>query len=291
MNNDTKILVEFPEFFFLKNTWSALLLDMKNHSGLFNNVKIFGIYGCFPNMIWNGGRVCISEKNPSEQIIKNTFELYKKYDVDLILTLTNLNITKDDLLDPYCNMILKYADEYNAQCNIVDIDLENYIRDNYPNVLINKSIIKNYVEDISTNSYHNYMVNSKYNNDIDYLRTLDNLDKVVLMANEKCYLDCPRIDHYKYISNKQIAKQPDLWDCDCNIKTNEITYDKVYQYLDLGINKFKFNNRYLGMIEQTIYDCIKFISKDIYFQQLYNGYIKMAKREIEQLDAISIIGK
>lgn len=194
MNNDTKIFVELPEFFFLRNTWLALLLDMQIHKGLFNNVEVSGICGCFPNMIWDDNKVCISENNVDSKTVENVFSSYKKYNVDLIFTLTNLNITEKDLNDPYCNMIMEYANQYKAQCNVVNIELENHIRSKYPNILINKSSIKNYIDDT-----------------------------------------------------------------------------------------YKFNNRCLSTYEQTISDCIKFLVKDIYFSQMLNRYLKMAKNEINQL--------
>ena len=132
-----------PEFYKLKNVWTFILKLQKSHPILFiPNRKIYSIYGSFPNMIWNGGRVCVADEDISEDEIRETFELYTSYNVCLSLTMTNLVLEEKHLSDKYCNKILEIAntERYNTECIVAKDLMEEYIRSKFPNIKINKSI-------------------------------------------------------------------------------------------------------------------------------------------------------
>ena len=132
-----------PEFWQLKNIWTYVLNAYNANNNFFKeNRQIYSIYGCFPNMIWNGGRVCVSDKWCTEEEVKNTFEHYHKLGVKLALTMTNLFVNETHLNDEYCNMILHIANnpKYNTEIIVANDILENYIRNTYKNFKYTKSI-------------------------------------------------------------------------------------------------------------------------------------------------------
>lgn len=133
MENNNKALVKLPEFFFLKNTWSSLLLDMKLHAGLFNDVVVTDVYGYFPNMSWNKNKMLFN-KQLTKQDINNIFSKYKKYDINIVIILDA--IQDIDILDEYCNLVLEIGNVYGISCYILDNNLKNYVESTYPNILI-----------------------------------------------------------------------------------------------------------------------------------------------------------
>lgn len=65
----------FPEFYLFQPIWLKLLDEDK---ACFNeNAMVKGMFGSFPNMDWNGGRVCLSEKTPSVEEIENILKPMK----------------------------------------------------------------------------------------------------------------------------------------------------------------------------------------------------------------------
>ncbi len=263
----------FPEFYLFQPIWLKLLDEDKVY---FNeNVMLKGIFGSFPNMDWNGGRVCLSEKTPSMEEIENTFKAYKDRNISLTLCLTNLCLEDKHLKDEYCNEICRIANEYEASCNVVDKKLSEYLYTNYPNIQQNRSVICNYskMSEIKSNGY--IVINSKYNYDFEYLSKLTNPDKAVLLVNEGCFSCCPRIFHYKQISLSQLRHKSQDYICE-NIANKKawLYYKDIEKYLVLGINKFKFNDREIEDIEETLNCSLSWLIKPEYFTKIYNKYKK-----------------
>ena len=270
----------FPEFFGLKSLWLKLLDEEKTY---FNkNTVVKGIYGSFPNMKWNGGRVCLADSSPSYEEIEETFRVYKERDVNLTLCLTNMALKEEHYSDEYCNKICEIASKYNASCNIVDNNFGKYLESKFPKLKQNKSIIANYTKD--TVDYNNYIVvNSKYNHDFEYLSSLEYKDRVVLHVTETCSLTCPRAPHYYAVSLAQLAgKQCDYDSPNCiYTEITQIKPKDVQKYLDIGINKFKFDDRDLGDIYRTLYKCCEWLIQPEYVEIIFKKYLKYFNKNIK----------
>lgn len=270
----------FPEFFRLKTLWLKLLNEEKAY---FNkNTVVKGIYGSFPNMKWNGGRLCLADNSPSYEEIEETFRVYKELGINLTLCLTNMALKEEHYSDEYCNKICEIASKYEASCNIVDNNFGKYLENKFPKLKQNKSIIANYTKDAV--EYNNYIVvNSKYNHDFNYLSNLDYRDRVVLHVTETCSLTCPRAPHYYAVSLTQLAGTQ----CDYNspnciyTEVTQIKVKDVQKYLDIGINKFKFDDRDLCDIHRTLYNCCAWLIKPKYVETVFNKYLTFFNENIK----------
>lgn len=247
---------ELPEFYKYQNVYDMFLKFVESENFCISNRAIESIYGCFPGMVWNGGRVCISKYKCSEQEIRDVFELYKSHNISL--TLTNTNLWLDEyykdisyINDEYCNMIMKIGNEYKCNCLVINKNLEKHIRENYKNISIIKSITHNFVKTEDLDSYKYFVVSNFKNKDFDYLNKLD-VEKVILLCNSNCDPKCKLCsNHYKYISKCQLKQIHDNWNCFADYQENFIKPNDIEKYLEIGINKFKLNYRETCMHEET----------------------------------------
>lgn len=268
-----KVQLFLPEFYKLQSMWLKLIDE--DNSCFNDNVEIKGIYGSFPNMDWNGGRVCLAKKDVTLDEVKNCFEEYSKRNIELTLCLSNNCLSKKDYQNEYCNQICKIASKFNARCNVVDKEFSIYLKENYPEIKQNRSIICNYFN--SNPNVDGYViVNSRYNHDFNYLSKLENKNNCILHANERCFVNCPRIEHYTVISRAQLERGHESYVChnECN-KTTCISYNQANEYLDIGINKFKFNDRQLSEISDTLEDIFNWLIKPQHKPELYKKYMTL----------------
>lgn len=243
-----------PEFWQLKNIWTYVLNAYNSNINFFKpNRKIYSIYGCFPNMIWNGGRVCVSDHWCTEQEVIETFEHYNKLDVKLALTMTNLVVNETHLDDEYCNMILHIADnpKYNTEIIVANDILEEYIRKTYKNFKYTKSIQNADINSpIFTDEKYNLTVLCiDKNKDFMFLKNNNHKEKTEILLSQDCIPNCPlRIQHLTQTSVCQLNNDKNevpmcKYENDPLFWSTKIDEHDLYKYVDLGYRYFKLTDR------------------------------------------------
>ena len=207
-----KELINFyiPDFYnhFYINTTLLKLIQTKPEM-FYDDFKIGAIYGNFPHCIWNGGTV---EKGgiPDINIIKRIVEIFNyEFNIPLRLTMTNPLISKKHVYDTYSNSIMKLLNNGINQVLISSSILEEYIRKEYPNYPIIRSILASENKEYDdSNKYFMSVLKKNKNNDISFLKQIKNKNKVELLVNEICPSNCKRAySHYLDFAKAQLFNE------------------------------------------------------------------------------------
>lgn len=250
-----------------------------------DGVKIGSVYGCFPNMTWNGGRFIQGNMDP--RIIREILSQFNKRGIPCRFTLTNPEIKMEHLSDPLRNAILKAADNGMNEAIVFSPMLEDYIRDKFPDMPITSSTCKQ-IEDFDELSaemekdYSLVVLDYNFNNNFDVLEKLPHKEKAELLINPCCTPACKRRgDHYRSIGRSQIACTqhmmkrtgtpyiPEPFECQCMKRTLyqtvdsplHISPDAIYnKYVPMGYGNFKIEGRSVpdvNILENYIYYMVK----------------------------------
>ena len=103
-------------------------------------VEIASVYGAFPPSLWNGGRVIGGKCD--ESFVRQAVEAFNSQGIPLRFTFTNPALKEEHLSDPFCNMVMKAADNGMNGVIVNSPLLEDYIRKEYPNYKITSSTCK-----------------------------------------------------------------------------------------------------------------------------------------------------
>lgn len=261
----------------------------------YNNVKISRIYGTFPNMIWNGGGYWFGQCL-SRQKINRMIEWYANKDVVLQLNFTNPLLKEEDLYDRYCNMVLDVASQYDfVEILVCSPILEEYIRNKYPHLKIDKSIVsttKNVMESENDNleyylkaseQYNKYVLPRKYTIDLSFLKEIpvEKRDKFEILVNDPCPLDCPFLySHYERLAEAQLfedvceghtaCKMP-FYDSPFRFQTYskyQYTYEEICEVFEpMGFSEIKLSGR-TDMIT-VILSIVPYLIKPEYRRDVY----------------------
>ena len=251
--------VMYSQYLFLQREYPECFIENRN---------IHTIYGCFPEMIWNGGGNYFGEKLKGYNLIHKIFDWYLEHNLYLQFTFTNPCLTLEDTKDKYCNNILNIISEYNNINILVASEaLDNYIRNKYPNIKIDKSIIatrkeqENYnfdciIEDLK--KYNQIVLPKIYLKNWDYLLNIPKeiRSKIEILINETCPIDCPyAYTHYLKYGQLQLYNDYDSIDTGC-VQTDR--FKDPFEYL-----RAEQNNAILKLSELSKYENNNFTSMKI----------------------------
>lgn len=248
-----------------------------------DNVKIGSVYGIFPSMLWNGGRFFMGECDP--RIMREIINQLNSRGIPIRFTLTNPLIKMEHLSDPLCNAVLKAADNGLNEAIVFSPLLEDYIRENFPDMPITSSTCKQ-IEDYDElcaemeKDYSLVVLDYNFNNDFEVLEKLPHKEKAELLINPCCTPHCTRRgDHYRYIGQSQIdliehmkkgmryTHEP--YCCACMNKTLyqsvdspvHISPEDIYEkYVPMGFCNFKIEGRSVpdvNLLENYVYYMVK----------------------------------
>lgn len=297
-----------PDWYY-NQPYYDLLFSLKKLGGqcFYPNVRIDTLFGCFPNCIWNGGGYSF-DSGITLNIIYDYFNYYADKNITLQLTFTNPILEETDVYDRYGNTILQAASEYDyIHILVVSEILEKYIREKYPTLKIDKSIIAT-TEKLETGQdnlsyyldclkkYNKCVLPRKYGKDIDFLKQipLEDRSRFEILVNDPCPLYCPYIyNHYEEMGKIQLYLSGDLAACKCKMISDEnpykqwthrkdqLKYDEICTTLEpLGFTNIKLGGRnsYITGVLQTVPYLIKpEYQTDIYknaFHDLLNATVK-----------------
>lgn len=170
------------------------------------------VFGSIP-CLFQGGRI-----PPRDAKVEDALDIldeYNKREIGCRLTFSNIFLTKEDLNDELCNILLKHLNENGERAEngviVASNLLANYIREKYENLQIIASQVKPSVEctlgkNKDTVGYYNdlfdlydvIVVNPFKINDIEFLRELKYHERVEFIVNHRCVPDCPMAKkHYE----------------------------------------------------------------------------------------------
>ena len=237
----------------------------------YDDFKIGAVFGNFPNCIWNGGRVFMG-KYVDEFEQKFTSDLFNSLGVPIRLTMTNHLVTDKDCYDRYANFIMDNFYNNMNQVLVSSPILEKYIREKYPKYKIVKSIIasKDGCFYSDNDDYFMSVISTVKNNDIEFLQSIQNKDKIEILVNELCRPECTKHHHYDNLAKQQLLESSadDVGCANLYLYPRQkfynhplcITREKIKEvYEPMGFHHFKLQGR--GEIPTIIFDYAHYMVK------------------------------
>ena len=252
-------LFHTPEFYGLSQQYAILNDFYLNYPEIFfERRKIFTVYGCFPNMLWNGGRAVLGFQNSLCQADELMDFYHTCLNFPLTFTMTNLLIEEKHLQDTYCNEIMKLAERYDGMVLVANDLLEEHIRDNYPDLKIIRSVCKAANDKIPydlDDKYFLSVLDRNYNN-TSVINEIpeDKRHKIELLCNDTCF-GCEKYSyHHKHECLIQMLKIDMNSPFNCANPTDFTYYNlrnhsayisplDIDDYLDKGYCHFKIVGR------------------------------------------------
>lgn len=242
--------------------------------------RLFGsVYGA-PASAWSGGRLCIVQEEADEVWLRRYFEAYRAEGIRCSLTLTRMNVSKDALSDPYCNMLLDLIEEYDGEAIVFNDDLAEYIRQTHPGIPLVASNIKPATDFLNAwagcaneseyyrrllESYDRIVIRSEAALDGKIRKSLrDIADRCEIIVNPRCIPDCPHcLDHYKNIERKLEDKEHKAGcyysnEDDPRIYSMSLSEEQLRELAAEGFTQFKIEGRNISPDLFTRY-CMSFI--------------------------------
>lgn len=286
MNND-KINFYLPDFFYLFNLNDYIIRLTKTNPEYFrDNIVIKSVYGTFPGTYWNGGRTAFGSTNMEN--IECTIQSLNVLDVAVRFTFTNSLIDEHLIHDPYCNEIMKIADNGKNEVLLNNKILEDYLRNKYPNFKYISSTTKCILNNDEINNecekYDLVVLDYRKNADKESHKQFKYIDKLELLINAYCSPDCKmRKEHYRMLSETQLnGRTPPQFTCsglqngffDMMKLSSTIKPEDLYgYYVDKGFRHFKIEGRTLHYID-AIEAYVTYLVKPEYKDKLRYEIIK-----------------
>ena len=281
--------------FFEKYELNIVLCDMMRMCPeyFYEGIKIGAVYGCFPNSIWNGGRVMLG--GATKEDIQYIIEEFNSRNIPIRYTFTNPLIEEKHLQDTFCNICLKEA--YNGMNEIIinSSILESYIRKYYPSYKFISSTTKCLaeVEEVKkelSKDYSLIVLDNSFNN-AEKTFELPQKDRYELVVNSYCRDNCPnRRKHYEEIAKAQLEFRSSNFESCPYIKQPRevqmkkhgfITKEQIYgQYKEAGFRHFKIDGRAFSD-EKVLNSYLYYLVKPEYQERVK----KEMEREIQSLMA------
>lgn len=222
----------------------------------YDDFKIGAVFGNFPNCIWNGGGYqdgCFMDKGQMEFYSY----MFNMYGIPLRLTMTNPLIEEKHCHDVYSNKIMKSFNNGFNQVLVCSSVLEKYIRKNYPEYPIVRSILAAkdvYYDD--SDKYFMSVLRKHKNDDLEFLKSIEHKEKIEILVNETCEENCPRAyTHYLVYAKRSLGLDYDDSEIPCSYNRDFnfrkfyssnlcVTRDKIKKiYEPMGFKHFKISGR------------------------------------------------
>lgn len=269
-----------------------MLADFMEHipQWFYDDFRISAAYGSFPNCIWNGGRVTFDRitRTTMDQVIQ---ELNKR-GIAVRYTFTNPLLEEKHLGDTFGNICLEAANNGMNEVLVNTPVIEDYVRKNYPDYKIISSTTKclrtlDAVKEELEKDYYLVVLDSFLNTD-DRIFSLEKRDKLELLLDHGCMLNCPRSkEHYIELGRSQLTFTDSTFSCPTVSKTFEEVMQNPHsisrellteKFVPGGFRHFKLDGRVFKpekLVDSLLYYMVKpeFRSKvkDIIKKEVYNG--------------------
>jgi len=264
-------------YFFLPGLYQNLKLNLffinlsKNNREVFiKNHFISAVYGSFPYSIFSLDRnlKCLQKKN-----ILTVLNFYQKHNISINYDFDNGYITKDDLNDTFCNMLLETAADKNNSVSVSSELLYEHIIHKYPQYTVYKII-----NDLSSKSscLKKLQLDEKLNNNFDF-NLIKRPGDTLITLNPICPADCKYLDlHKEYTSKEQLGFYKAEPHFICNLKYNLsfynilknkncISLEQLKIYTKHGFNKFKISSNNINKRVNIRYSSADILESYLYY--------------------------
>lgn len=269
-----------------------------------DGVRIVGIYGDFPNSVFNGGRITMV-KQQSKEFIASCVDTINQFDVAVEFTYTNVCLVKLDLSDEHCNYCLQVAHSDMNKVIVASDIMEDYIRTTYPKYGMVSSMSKclddEQVLPELDKDYSMIVLPHRLNHNYDFIRKCGNVGKIELIVNPTCTPDCPvEREHYKVISqiHKELSstkqrstdywnKCPSSYNLTDNLSPACIAPSEIESILiPIGVENYKIQGRFLH--PNTLVDqYVKYLIKEEFQSEIKSELYEFINNHYEFIDNIN----
>lgn len=265
-------LPDFAEHYMLNLVFANMLKSRPDYFR--DDVEIASFYGVFPPSMWNGGRTIGGQCD--ENFIKHVLKSFNDLGIPLRFTFTNPVLKEEHLYDPFCNMVMRLADNGLNEVIVNSPLLEDYIRKTYPNYKLTSSTCKRLdtIEGLLgelKNDYHIVVMDYDLNNQFDLLEQIPMEDRprIEFLSNACCEPKCKnRKREYDLIGHQMIYYNQHL-------KDHPDKPFNISDYTDDNINQINCRCR-----ERTLYD-IKKLSTHISPDDIWGKYVPMGFQQFK----------
>lgn len=247
-----------------------------------NNVEIASLFDCPSKTLWNGGRIRVAGTSWEEKDLISIKDYLNNKNIPIRFTFTNMLLTEEHLKDKYCNLLLKIFSNGKNEIIIHDEKLKKYIENLYPNKFkyissTTKCLSKEETLLELKKDYYLIVLNYYYNKDFNFLKELPDKNKIEILVNSKCGLNCgKRKFHYQAFSKCQIENR-DKTTFYCPVNYNSIEGWAYYIlpeeiesiYIPLGFSNFKIEGRGDHPL-MLLAELCKYLIKDEYQGYVYD---------------------
>lgn len=241
----------------------------KQPEWFFENLRIDSVYGCFPSCIMNGGRSFINKRYSAQQI-EQTFALLQEHGVTARLTFTNMLAEKKYLQDEYVALILSIAQSYPVEIIVYSDEIFEELKRDYGFACVLSTTRG--ISDISefnaaTKKYDYVVLDYNMNKNLDFIKGIENPDKVELMVNEYCRPHCPyRKQHYLQNSADQLEGVAHYFSC------SHQDGGEFFKHKE-GHPIYLTNNEVLRMNDEFGFSYFKIVGRGIAFETVLESYV------------------
>jgi hypothetical protein len=218
---------QVPVFAYLRNNYGNV--PLREIDSLFGFVERSTLYG---------GRV-FARRELSE---RDVYQL-NNAGIGVRLPMTNHYVERSEYLDNK-RLLKKYHQAGNSVICTND-ELAQWIRDDFPDYRLDASVIKNVksLEKIeqAMGLYDSVVLPMSMNEDLAFLESIEDKDKITLFANAGCALTCPSKICYVSMSKANKGEEPGPT-CSQELKAREMhgmVDFPLEPYVELGFHRFK----------------------------------------------------
>lgn len=279
------------------NRWLNIILCNQrrlHREWFYQDTGIDTVYGVPANCIWNGNRYLSEDFCRPEDYVRNVIKLYSSWGVKYCVLFTNFLLKPEMLLDTYANKLCEKLNEFGGNVMVSTQMMYDYIASNYPKIEISWSTTTDYGVDydeqigtIDRLSRHNIVVLPYHlNNRTDLLAKLHHRENIEILADEKCWDNCPLRRQHEANANSCNLYQRVYSECLMQSKmfnsvyvhntiTHNITRKGLKRYSEMGINLFKLEGR-AGAWELLLKSYKQYFLLDSHwddFQQIVDNYL------------------
>lgn len=289
-----------PGYYNHFNEIQVLLQYYKQHPDYFYPDRIIdSAYDLPPGLIWNGGRINLSNKH-NKISYDQLFSFYHSIpNFHLRHTCTNMLLGEEEILNKECNNFLKKYVSQQDKIIVNNSVLYTYLRKNYSfEIIFSTTLCLDDIDTINKLSENNiYVLNYNYNNNDDYLRQLKHPEHIEILCGEPCVDNCPdRLQHYRTISKQQLGlplDDNDIIQCRHRVMTEAITPQTEFDVIQNRANAIH-NDRIEALAAQGFqYFKIsgRFTSTLVFFKLISYYLILPEKREEAEKELCKEVAK
>ena len=212
---------------------------LRRHYGNVALAQIESLFGFVERSTLYGGRGFVARELSDRDV-----QQLNNAGIGLRIPMSNHHVTRAEYQENL-NLLHKYYRKGNSIIATND-DLARWVRKDFPDYRIDASVIKNINNkrklDKALDLYDEIVLPMKSNEDLEFLSSIEDKNRITLFANAGCAFTCPSRTCYASISKINKDNSTEEFQCSQSLKEREllgmIDFD-LKPLRDLGFHRFK----------------------------------------------------